>query len=85
MEITQLKHIQCYEQFMGIRFCPKHKHFNGLNILKVATRMCYMTLALDKGCGRQPLVVDNQEQHQTQNGWKKYIIHLKQIAQLHSE
>jgi len=85
---------------MGIRFCPKHKHFNGLtlylltwriwcaptnasewqmgfnlafkrlSILKVATRMWYMTLALDKGhmtlaadkgCGRQPLVADNQE------------------------
>jgi hypothetical protein len=44
--------------------------FKGLSIPKVATRMWYMTLALDKGhvtlavekgCGRQPLVADNQE------------------------
>jgi hypothetical protein len=48
-------------------------------------RTWYMTLAVDKGCGRQPLVVDNQEQHRTQNGYKKCTIHLKQIAQLHSE
>jgi hypothetical protein len=40
---------------MGIRFCPKHKHFNGLSIIKVATRMWYTTLALDKGYDIGPL------------------------------
>jgi hypothetical protein len=48
-------------------------------------RTWYMTLAVDKGCSRQPLVVDNQKQHQTPNGWKKCTIHLKQSPQLQSE
>jgi hypothetical protein len=38
-----LKHMKCCEQFMGMRLCPEHKHFNSLSIFKRAER-----------CGRRP-------------------------------
>jgi hypothetical protein len=45
-EITQLKHINCNEQLMGIRPCPLHKHLKSSSILNKAERMWKMILAL---------------------------------------
>lgn len=71
--LSQAQTLQWFKHYKGGNKDVVHDTCSG-------QRTWYMTLAVEKGCGRQPLVVDNQEQHRTQNGWKKCTIHLKQNA-----
>ena len=54
--LSQAQTLQWFKHFKGGNKDVLHDTCSG-------QRTWYMILAVDKGCGRQPLVVDNQEHH----------------------